>query len=84
MMNEKSALLKRVQICDFTLDEVGLFLDTHPEDQAALAYYKKHQMLKKEAMEQYQMKYGPLTAEDYCYNDRWTWIDNPWPWEREV
>ena len=35
-MNERQKLLNRVQICGFVLDDVRLYLDSHPCDQAAL------------------------------------------------
>ena len=41
-MNERQKLLNRVQICGFVLDDVRLYLDSHPCDQAALDYYKKY------------------------------------------
>lgn len=84
-MNEKEVLLKRLQVCDFVLKECNLFLDTHPENEAALECFKKHQVLRKEALYDYQRKYGPVTAVGYeDYKDRFTYIDGPWPWEMGV
>ena len=31
-------------------------------------------------MDNYQMKYGPLTNEFPC--NKWRWLEEPWPWER--
>ena len=45
-MNERKTLLKRLQIADFVLKEVHLFLDTHPENREALEYFKKYQKLR--------------------------------------
>lgn len=83
MDNDRNKLLKRLQICDFTLDEMVLYLDTHPDDTCALDYFKKYQELQKQAALEYIEKYGPINAENYIYKDKFTWIDNPWPWERE-
>ena len=34
---------------------------------------------------EYEEKYGPLTATGYkYYTDRFTYVDNPWPWEVEA
>ena len=81
-MSDREKMMKKVQMYSFVLDEVGLFLDTHPEDKAALAYYKKNQELCREAKRQYEAKYGPLMAETYeGFQNKWTWVDEPWPWE---
>lgn len=82
-MNEREVLLKRVQVCDFALNDAALFLDTHPEDPDALAFYKKYLDMRKKAAEDYTAKYGPLRKSDYDGGPRWTWVDGPWPWQNE-
>ncbi|MCL2034903.1 MAG: spore coat protein CotJB [Oscillospiraceae bacterium] len=82
-MNDRMILLKRVQVCDFALNDAALFLDTHPEDKDALDFYKKHLRLREEAAKEYTSKYGPITKADYDGGPRWTWIDGPWPWQNE-
>lgn len=82
-MNERNMLLKRIQICDFALNDAALFLDVNPDDQAALAYYKKYQALREKAVTEYVAKYGPLARNDYDGGPRWKWTDNPWPWHLE-
>ena len=49
MDNERQVLLNRVQVCDFVLLETALFLDSHPDDQQALAHYRKHLEMRKAA-----------------------------------
>ncbi len=83
-MNERQKLLKRIQVCDFVLTDVKLYLDSHPCDRAALEYFKKHQEMREKAYRDYTEKYGPLMAKDSVYGDRWTWVDDPWPWEKEA
>ena len=34
--------------------------------------------------EEYEAKYGPLTANVAATDCEWLWINNPWPWERMV
>ena len=41
-MDNRDAMLKRVQVYDFALYEARLFLDTHPTCKEALDYYNKH------------------------------------------
>ena len=83
-MNERQKLLKRVQTCDFVLTETNLFLDTHPDNRAAIEHFNKYNNMKKQALMEYQMKYGPINARDYQYGDRFIYVDEPWPWERTV
>lgn len=83
-MNERQKLLKRLQICDFVLMDVKLYLDSHPCDRAALEHFKKYQELREKAYCDYTEKFGPLMARDRVYQDKWTWVDDPWPWEKEA
>lgn len=77
-------LLNRLQICDFILVEVGLFLDTHPNDKAALEYFSKYAKIRKEAAAEYTANYGPITMLDCDQTDSWCWVQQPWPWEKEM
>ena len=81
MENDRKNLLRRLQICDFTLVECNLYLDTHPDDQNALAYFQKYRKMRDETKAEYVRKYGPIRAEDVTSDTTWTWIDSPWPWE---
>lgn len=80
-MNNRERLMRRLQICDFTLTEVGLFLDTHPCDKEALAYYNKYLAMKKEALREYTAKYGTVNRDFLKSDTTWDWVDEPWPWE---
>ena len=82
-MTEREVLLKRVQICDFALNDASLFLDTHPEDAEALAYYKKYLDMRKATVDAFQDRFGPLTKDAYDGGPRWRWVDGPWPWQME-
>lgn len=82
-MDERGILLKRLQVCDFALNDVALFLDTHPDDKDALSFYQKHIELRQKALDDYTSKYGPVTKSDYNGSAHWTWVDGPWPWQNE-
>ena len=77
---EKSALLRRVMMVDFAIHEAALFLDTHPENKKALAYYHKMREMRQVLMAEFNEKHGPLTKGD-VKGDTWSWIDTPWPWQ---
>lgn len=86
-MNEREALLWKVQAYEFACIEVGLFLNTNPNDKTALAYFKQYRDMKHQLESEFTKRFGPLTA-GHMDNDlsTWRWIENPWPWEigREV
>lgn len=83
-LENKNALLRRVQVYTFVVFELNLYLNTHPTDQKALEYFQKYKDLKAAAVTQYIAKYGPIVAQDVASDTTWSWIDSPWPWEREV
>ena len=82
-MNEQKKLLKQIQIYSFAVVETTLYLDGHPCDKRALAYYNKYNGMLAELKAKYESKYGPLTSfsNTEC---TWKWVDGPWPWEYEA
>ena len=82
-MTEREVLLKRVQVLDFALNDAALFLDTHPDDADALAYYKEHLELRAVAAQDFELQFGPLAKGSYDGGPRWKWVDGPWPWQME-
>lgn len=85
MMNSnfgtRENLLMEVTKAGFALDDAQLFLDTHPCDSGALAYFKQMSEAYKEAVKNYSAQYGPLTAALNSDTSYWSWISDPWPWE---
>ncbi|QNU65786.1 spore coat protein CotJB [Ruminiclostridium herbifermentans] len=81
-MSEREMLMWKMQAYDFAMDEVALFLDTHPNDKIALSYFKQYRDLKNQAEREFSKKYGPVTIDNYDFDlSSWKWIDSPWPWE---
>lgn len=76
-------LLQVIDQAGFAMYDTLLYLDTHPNDGTAMAYYQKQKGIYEEAMEQYSKQYGPLTITniDNNYADCWEWMMQPWPWE---
>lgn len=83
-MSERDQLLKQIQMYEFALTDVGLYLDSHPTCKNALAYFEKYQHLHHEAMERYQALHGPIHMHGNKNSNYWTWVNNPWPWELEA
>lgn len=80
-MSEQENLMRRLQIQDFAINDINLYLDTHPTDQMALEYYKKYRDLRNQTLESYTKQFGPIIVEDVDVTDSWTWVESPWPWE---
>ena len=80
--SDKAQMLRNIQELGFAIDDVVLYLDTHPTDEDALRYYEKYKKMHHEAAKEYTKYYGPLTNENVnIENGCWTWVDSPWPWE---
>ena len=85
LMNETARkLMKRIDDASFAMDDVILYLDTHPDDRNALNYYRYVVALRKEAVKAYEASFGPLTIEDADDACTWSWLTERWPWEGEV
>lgn len=81
-MNHKQALLNKIQTQDFAVQEASLFLISHPADKSAMEYYQHSRALLKEAIDEYERSYGPLTSRSNLDRE-WKYVYGPWPWEGE-
>lgn len=82
-MDDRERLMKAIQTYDFALYELNLYLDTHPNCQHALGYYRKYSRLKSKAVDEYTDRYGAITAEQLPADaNGWEWSTTPFPWER--
>lgn len=76
------ALLQELQVVDFVLVELNLYLDTHPNDTAALQQFNHFVGLRKNIAQHYEANYGPLMHFGHSSSQApWQWIDSPWPWQ---
>ena len=66
---------------DFAIQELGLYLATHAQDEEALQLYWSYIQLSKEGREKYKAAYGPLTETDLTPEDGFAWLNDPWPWD---
>ena len=75
-------LLNMIDQASFAMDDVLLYLDTHPCDRQAFAYYQAMARARREAMDAYQSACGPLMVDKVnSASGCWNWIQGPWPWE---
>lgn len=67
---------------DFAIDELGLYLTTHPDDRQALELYWSYIRLGREGRTKYEESNGPLLQTDITEGS-FRWLDDPWPWDKE-
>lgn len=72
--------LTNLQQTGFVLQELALYLDTHPGDRNALAQYRMYQTMYRKACEEYERRFGPLSHQSEQDGD-YEWLREPWPWE---
>ena len=82
--NAVNGPLAELQALEFVLLELGLYLDTHQDDQEAFALFQKYSALAESARAAYVERCGPLRQMDAAADDRFTWVDGPWPWEGQA
>lgn len=94
MANQKE-LLKKITEISFMVNDLNLYLDTHPLDPNALTAYQDAMTQRKQFMKTYGENFEPLTLDCVCpdnnnktktstrYMDQkhFTWCDGPLPWE---
>ena len=76
-------LMKLINEVSFAVDDVKLYLDTHPCDESAMEYFRKYSHMRNEALKEYAENYGPLTVDTVIYSgsEKWNWTSEPWPWQ---
>lgn len=80
-MNQKEELYLDIGIVSFTLLELAMFLDTHPNDRTAMEYFNHYVRIKNQLEREFSMKYYPLNLSMAESNKEWRWGMSPLPWE---
>lgn len=75
---EREQMLMEIREINFAVIELGLYLNTHPEDQRALCLHRKYVKELKDLKDKYQKVYGPLSIYYPC--NKWRWLEEPWAW----
>ena len=83
MNKEQHEMLKYITRLSFAMDDVVLFLDTHPCSKEALETYNELREERSEAVDKYTCKFGPIQKYDVRTGCSWNWSEGPWPWEYE-
>ncbi len=77
-------LYAKLQRLDFAIVELALYLDSYPDNAAALDYYGKLIAEREEVARAYKQGCGPMTIMDNKNPALWEWGQSPWPWQNDV
>jgi len=94
-MTDRKQMLKEISEISFTVNDLTLYLDTHPLDTNAMAAFSEAAGKRKSLMQAYANQFEPLTVDCVCPDTNnesdmntnypgtkhFTWVDGPLPWE---
>ena len=85
---QREEMLLQIQKTSFVVDDLRLYMDTHPKDMQGLALLKTMIKRRKELLKKFALQFYPLTLDcmaDIYENDPdsecYCWQDGPCPWE---
>ena len=77
----RQQLFGLINTVSFAVDDLLLFLDTHPDDAEAIKAFHHYSDIRRSALLAYSDQYGPLTIDTADPCSHWNWATEPWPWE---
>lgn len=94
-MADRCQMLQEINEVSFAVNDLTLYLDTHPLDQEALTVFSDAMKKRKQLLESYAKEFEPLTMDCVCPDTNnetgtytkyagqkhFTWSDGPLPWE---
>ncbi|WP_434311553.1 spore coat protein CotJB [Hominifimenecus sp. rT4P-3] len=82
---DEACILQQLDEISFYLDDLNLYLDTHPQDKEAIELYCEYSQKRAQLKQEYDKQFGPLTRD--CIwkcegsKDTFCWQEGPMPWE---
>ena len=82
--NDKMTMKKEIMSLNFAINDLVLYLDTHPNNSRAISLHSQYVEKLEKLQNRYEELYGPLTVNFTSpeKSNRWAWSEEPWPWER--
>lgn len=72
--------MTELQALEFVLQELALYLDTHPSDGEAFELFRQYAALEQEARSSFVAVGGPVSRGETAECKNWAWAKDPWPW----
>lgn len=76
----KDNLMEHLQFVSFAIDDLRLFLDTHPCNKDALFMITELMKIRQNIFHTYTSKYGPIYSYNINTDNGWTWNKGCMPW----
>lgn len=76
--------LHQLQMLHFAIQELGLYLDTHQQDQEALELFNQYVEQYEAALQRYEEAQGPLYQMGAGMDGSYRWTEGPWPWDYQA
>ena len=94
-MTDRRKLLQEINEISFTVNDLNLYLDTHPTDADALDAFSQAMASRRQLLDTYAKQFEPLTLNCVCPDTNnqsgtdtsypgqkhFTWSDGPLPWD---
>lgn len=81
MNMSKEELLTKISEIQFVCVELNLYIDTHPNDTAALEDYYAYSVMLEDLIKKYEALYGPLMGFGHSPTREGSWVCSCWPFE---
>ena len=66
----------------FALKDLVLYLDIFDDDKKVLKLFHEYSVELDNLKKKYEKSYGPLCSFNSNNDNKWEWINNPWPWDK--
>lgn len=76
----RNAAFEEICMISFAIDELRLYLDTHPGCAEALSLIKEYMRRRRELLDSYTDKYGSIEAYSIGDEESWMWNYGYMPW----
>ena len=77
----QQALLNKIREARFACIDLNIYLDTHPDDEAAKTDYLCYADTLARLIDRYEAQYGPLMDFGQSPTTAGSWVFQPWPWD---
>ena len=68
----------------FSMWELHIYMDTHPCDEKAQSMHDEYLRKYKDAVKEFEEKFGPININNVNNSTMADWVSNPWPWDLEA
>ena len=80
----RKELFDKIGAVSFAMDDLRLYLDTHPNCAEALSLFTEYMNVRQELVSRYTQEFGPIDSYYVDTDDGWSWISEPMPWKAEA